>query len=196
MQFYSVAKGKIPGIYNTWNKAKEQINGYSGAVFKKFNTMNEAKNFIEINNIKEDKIIELTDSYDVYTDGSSINYIGGYGFVVLKNNIIQSLHKGRVPYKKSTNNIAELYAIFKAIETLKDNMVIYTDSLYAMNVITKVWNNNTNYELINEIQNMIKGKNIKFNHIKGHSGNKYNELADKLANEGREEDCNLLIDNE
>lgn len=48
MTFYAVANGRIPGIYEDWSSAKEQVNGFSGAVFKLFKTHEEASAFIEI----------------------------------------------------------------------------------------------------------------------------------------------------
>lgn len=45
-KYYAVKVGRIPGIYQTWDETKEQINGYSGAVYKKFATYQEAKQFI------------------------------------------------------------------------------------------------------------------------------------------------------
>ncbi|KAL7031635.1 hypothetical protein ACKWTF_007079 [Chironomus riparius] len=47
--FYAVAKGKSPGIFKTWPECQQQVKGFSGAVFKKFKTLNEAENFIKQN---------------------------------------------------------------------------------------------------------------------------------------------------
>lgn len=46
MSFYAVKVGRNPGIYATWEACKEQINGFSGPVFKKFSTRAEAEGFI------------------------------------------------------------------------------------------------------------------------------------------------------
>lgn len=46
MSFYAVKKGFKPGIYTTWEECKKQTNGYSNAIFKKFKTEQEAKDFI------------------------------------------------------------------------------------------------------------------------------------------------------
>jgi ribonuclease HI len=45
-KFYSVFKGFKPGVYTTWDEAKEQVNGYPGAVYKSFKTEEEAKNWM------------------------------------------------------------------------------------------------------------------------------------------------------
>ena len=45
-KFYAVKKGRVPGIYFTWDECKSMTNGFSGAVFKSFQTRKEAEMFI------------------------------------------------------------------------------------------------------------------------------------------------------
>jgi ribonuclease HI/viroplasmin and RNaseH domain-containing protein len=45
--YYAVAVGKTPGIYDTWNLTKININGFKGAKYKKFETLEECYNFIK-----------------------------------------------------------------------------------------------------------------------------------------------------
>ena len=45
-KYYAVAKGKTPGIYLTWNDCKAQVDGFSGAVYKGFATVQEAEEFV------------------------------------------------------------------------------------------------------------------------------------------------------
>jgi ribonuclease HI len=45
-KFYSVKRGRVPGIYRNWNDCKEQTSGFSGAVFKSFTTEAEALTFL------------------------------------------------------------------------------------------------------------------------------------------------------
>lgn len=46
-KYYAVAKGKVPGIYLTWDDCKKQVDHFSGAVYKSFLTMEEAEQFIQ-----------------------------------------------------------------------------------------------------------------------------------------------------
>lgn len=46
MPYYAVAKGRVPGIYQTWSACQREVHGFSKPVFKKFNTEAEAKQFI------------------------------------------------------------------------------------------------------------------------------------------------------
>ncbi len=44
-KFYAVKKGHKKGIFESWDECKKNINGYSGAIYKSFKTLNEANNF-------------------------------------------------------------------------------------------------------------------------------------------------------
>jgi ribonuclease HI len=141
----------------------------------------------------------------IYTDGSCINNIGGYGYVYVggkeQNNQDQSFY-GKVP-GYCTNQVAELYAIYEALKNfqpcVKDTKIdLYTDSKYSIGCLTEWysnWQNNgwrnskgedvANKELISNILNLLKDKDVKFFHVYGHKGDFYNEQCDKLANMGR-----------
>lgn len=45
-KFYAVKKGVVPGIYQTWDEAKKQVDGFSGAAYKSFKSLNEAESYI------------------------------------------------------------------------------------------------------------------------------------------------------
>ena len=49
-KYYAVKKGHNPGIYPTWDEAKKQIGGFSGPIFKKFSTLEDAQKFMNIKN--------------------------------------------------------------------------------------------------------------------------------------------------
>ena len=84
-----------------------------------------------------------------------------------------------------TNNIAELTALKVALEHLKrvDLPVrIFSDSSYAIGVLTKNWKAKANQELIMEIKKLMRNfQDISFIKVKGHAGIKENEVADFLA---------------
>ena len=54
MHYYAVRKGKVPGIYTSWEDCQETTSGFKGALFKKFNNVKEAGLFL-CNPIVEDK---------------------------------------------------------------------------------------------------------------------------------------------
>ena len=41
--FWVVFVGHRPGIYNNWEEAQVQVNGYSGSLMKKYNTLDDAE---------------------------------------------------------------------------------------------------------------------------------------------------------
>ncbi len=54
MPFYTVARGRQPGIYKTWAECKAQVDGFKGARFKKFSTESEAGQFLVDHSDKRD----------------------------------------------------------------------------------------------------------------------------------------------
>lgn len=45
-KFYTVTKGRIPGIYNNWALAEKQVNGFRGSVYKGHKTSKAAEKFV------------------------------------------------------------------------------------------------------------------------------------------------------
>jgi len=136
--------------------------------------------------------------YIIYTDGACSGNPGpgGWGAVILdekKNEINISGEE-----KDTTNNRMELTAPIMALKRIKkaSKIIIYTDSIYLKNGITtwiKNWENNgwmnsnkkpvKNKDLWLTLNQLSKEKIIDWKWIKAHAGNKYNEIADKLATE-------------
>ena len=46
-KYYAVRKGRIPGIYETWDECKALVTGFKGAEYKSFTTKNEAQEYIK-----------------------------------------------------------------------------------------------------------------------------------------------------
>lgn len=44
---YAIKAGRKPGIYNTWDEAKAQVDGFKGAIYKGFTSVEDAKAFME-----------------------------------------------------------------------------------------------------------------------------------------------------
>ena len=45
-KYYAVKKGKMPGIYETWEECKSSVNGYPGAEYKSFKRLEEANDYL------------------------------------------------------------------------------------------------------------------------------------------------------
>lgn len=133
---------------------------------------------------------------EVYVDGSCRGNPGpgGWGAVVVENGKIINAYSMRDGY--TTNNRMEMSAILWAAAGYGDlNPVVYSDSAYAVNTFnTWMWNwkNNgwrramnqpiENLDLVRKYDELIqKGYRIDLRKVAGHSGVKYNEIADGLA---------------
>lgn len=122
-KFYAVKKGYIPGVYQTWDDAKKQVNGFSGAVYKSFSTLEEAEEFVsdnlgQINHTEKDivdstkmnedideKIQSLTeDEVIAFVDGSYNNDARRAGFGAI---IISKGGNKSTSYKSFGENLGE-----------------------------------------------------------------------------------------
>jgi viroplasmin and RNaseH domain-containing protein len=48
MPYYAVANGRNIGVFLNWDDCKKSVSGYKNALYKKFDTKEEADNFIKI----------------------------------------------------------------------------------------------------------------------------------------------------
>lgn len=122
---------------------------------------------------------------EIYCDGaySSSRDIGGWAFVVINDNI--KIHSQFFPIPKTTNNRMEIQAVIEActwaIENNHLEITIYSDSMYVIGTMSKGWKRNKNHDLWEILDNLTERLSINWMHVKGHNGNKYNELCDALA---------------
>lgn len=143
---------------------------------------------------------------NIYTDGahSSKTNVGGWAIVITQNDN----HIGQATgwEANTTNNRMELRALLEALKLIYQNIpqefqkAIYSDSAYIVNCFSKnwykLWQNNgwrtsnrspvANQDLWSEILYYYDIlPNITIEKVSGHSGDKWNELADTLAVEAR-----------
>lgn len=128
-------------------------------------------------------------NYTCYTDGaySSVRDQGGIGILFLKDG--KEVLRYSNMYKGTSNNQMELGAIIIALRMIKgkiDSLTIYTDSQYCIGCATLGWKRKKNKIMWTEFDKQYKRvkqlcPNIQFIHVKGHNGEKYNEIVDKLA---------------
>jgi ribonuclease HI len=86
---------------------------------------------------------------------------------------------------EATNNIAELTGILRAVELAHElgrPLRLYTDSQYAIGVLTKGWKVRANTELVAKVRQALDAHpDAKLFHVRGHQGARLNEHADELA---------------
>ena len=59
--YYAVKEGRMPGVYKTWEDCEKQVKGYSGAIYKKFPSYEEAFQFTNPNQIVKKNINDIKD---------------------------------------------------------------------------------------------------------------------------------------
>lgn len=152
--------------------------------------------------------------YLVYTDGACSGNPGpgGYGIVIIHDDIMQEIGGYE---SDTTNNRMELTAVIKALACIynkagSSTIKLTTDSNYVVNAIHKGWLKNwikhgyhksdgsplPNEDLWKEFNDIYTKHNVKFEWVKGHAGNKYNERCDRIAVgciKGCITDYNILI---
>lgn len=136
----------------------------------------------------------------IYTDGSSRGNpgSGAYAFLVKTDS---DVYEGAKQYDNVTNNQMELMAIAAGLDYVKDknftDVLLKSDSEYAIkgiNIWMKGWKKNNwktaakkdvkNQDIWKQIDSLVSnlnGVNLKFEHVLGHNGEKYNERVDALC---------------
>ena len=153
-KYYVVWKGKKTGVFTSWNVCKRQIDGFEGAQYKSFTSLDEAE-------------IAFSKKYDDYKGKNTkkptltAKEKAKYGTPILKSLSVDAACSGNPgkleyrgvltdskkqvfiqgPFKKGTNNIGEFLALVHGIALLKSKKLyelpIYSDSKIAMSWVKK-----------------------------------------------------------
>lgn len=131
----------------------------------------------------------------IYTDGACSGNPGkgGWGAVLIYGDIEKEMSGSEA---ETTNNRMEMTAVIEALKAVKEECEIelFTDSKYVMDGINewihgwkkRGWKTANkkpvkNVDLWQELDEINQSHNVNWNWVKGHSGDKYNEIADELA---------------
>lgn len=140
---------------------------------------------------------------EIYTDGacSPNPGHGGWAAILLYKDNVKKLSGNT---SNTTNNRMELLACIKGLQALKFPCIVrlYSDSQYVCKGITswlpkwKAQNWTTtgktpvkNIDLWNQLDSLRQIHKVDFHWVRGHNGNKWNELADCLANAESQSKC-------
>lgn len=134
----------------------------------------------------------------IYCDGACSGNPGpgGWGAILIHKNVERKIFGYE---QETTNNRMELLAAIESLNIVKKEydsstfafVNIYTDSAYVKKGITEWidnwistnWKKGTvkNIDLWQKLKALVQNMDIKWHLVKGHSGDKYNDIADKLA---------------
>jgi ribonuclease HI len=124
---------------------------------------------------------------EIYCDGaySSSRDTGGWAFVVLDSG--KKIFSDFYPAYKTTNNRMEIQAVIEACKwsIMHDisHITIYSDSMYVIGTVTMNWRRKKNEDLWSTLDGLSSKLFINWKHVKGHSGDTYNDLCDALASQ-------------
>ena len=131
----------------------------------------------------------------IYTDGACSGNPGegGWGAILIYAKEEKYMSGSK---QLTTNNQMELTATIEALKAIlkPSNIALYTDSQYVKNGITSWifnWKKNgwktankkpvANKDLWIELEKYVDFHSVNWFWVKGHSGDKYNEIADEIA---------------
>lgn len=194
-KYYAVKKGYKPGIYENWDECKKQVDGFPGASYKSFPTYKDAEEFlgIVIEKKNTEKATENSSASEAvaYVDGSYDDNMKtfAYGVVMFYGGKEEHFSERMdTPELLDMRNVAgEIKASERAMQFCIDNNIssidIYHDYEGIAKWCTGEWKANKPGTIAyKNFYDGIKDKlHVNFVKVKGHSGDKYNDIADQLA---------------
>lgn len=186
MKFYAVKNGRKIGIFETWEECKMQVDGFSGAQYKSFTKRQEAENYI-----KGEENIQGTMDNIAYVDGSyNIETCEfSFGAVIFVGGEMKTFsEKFDEPELASMRNVAgeimgSEFVMRYCLENGIKNIAIYYDYEGISAWAEGRWKTNKHGTICyKEFYDSIKDRiSVRFVKVKGHSGDTYNDMADRLA---------------
>lgn len=194
-KYYAVKKGHSTGVFNSWDECKPAVEGFSGAEYKSFESEAEANAYLEdVDIVMENDVIPRINEGRVvaFTDGSFDATKNKYGsgvciFAPNHESVELSSWGNNQKYTDLRNVAGEIIAVLNAVDWAWKNGYEQMSIFYDYEGIGKWasgdWKPKTT--LSSYYKRYIDDKNgiisIEFVKVSGHSNNKYNDRADKLA---------------
>lgn len=203
-KFYAVRKGKITGVFSSWADCKSSVDGFPGAEYKGFATLDKAREYLGDTDEAETGCADKAQTIQnrtaqntllAYVDGSYNDslkkYAFGCVFILPDGHIYTEYGNGDNPQSLEQRNVTgemlgAMYAVkfamfngFRAIEIRYDYQGIEK-------WVTGEWRSKT--ELTQKYAAAMRGWSksiaITFTKVAAHTNVKYNELADRMAKMG------------
>jgi len=186
MKYYAVRNGRKIGVFETWVRCKAQVDGFSGAEYKSFTKKEDAQNYLT----GEDTVTSPSGTV-AYVDGSyNIETCEfSYGAVIFTGEEMKTFsEKFSDPELASMRNVAgeikgSEFVMRYCLENGISEVAIYYDYEGISAWAEGRWKTNKHGTIAyKEFYDEIKGKlKVSFVKVKGHSGDTYNDMADRLA---------------
>lgn len=201
---YAVRNGRRPGIYQTWAQCQAQVKGFSGAVFKSFPTLAEAEAYMQLPGSSGPAAMKETTGTAgaakepqteavAYVDGSYQAERKRFACGVVLFHDGKEEHFSEAyddPDLAQMRNVAgEIKGSQKAVQYCLDHQIksvtIYHDYEGIAKWCTGEWQTKKEgTKAYKDFYERARAQvDIRFVKVKGHSGDRYNDLADRLARE-------------
>lgn len=197
-KYYAVKKGKVTGVFKTWEECKASVEGFPGAEYKGFATLAEANAYLGIetrDGAEGDEERPEEGTLLAYVDGSYDDslkkYAFGCVFLLPDGRVYQEYGNGDREQSLQHRNVTgemlgAMYAVKVAMLNGFRRIEIRYDYQGIEKWVTGEWRART--ELTGKYARAMRdwGRNIEMCFVKvaAHSNVYYNELADKLAKTG------------
>lgn len=203
--YYAVREGRTKGIFRTWDECKASVHKHKGAIYKKFETLEEAEQFMAgglqeapVRQVQPDGSVAEVSSDDgavhAWVDGSfnTETNIYGYGVYIDDERMPRAYFGGAEMVDGGRNVEGEVAASILAIKNIMAELpgtpiVIHHDYQGIGSWANREWKANKEYtssyaDFVTECRE--NGAVIKFVHVDAHTGVAGNEAADQLAKAG------------
>ncbi len=190
-KFYAVKNGYHIGIFNSWEECQKEVSGYSGAEFKSFASRRDAEEYMGVNS--QLSLFDEADSSTAvaYVDGSYnvTTQKFGCGVVIFYNGAEHTFSEcfDDAEMAQMRNVAGEIEGAKRAMRWCAENSVDELDIYYDYEGVEKwctgEWKTNKSGTAAYKkfYDEMSKTISISFNKVRGHSGDRFNDMADLLA---------------
>ena len=185
-KYYAVKVGEKTGIYETWEECKANVDGYPGALYKSFKNISDAYAYLG----QEGTQLSLFDTEAPKDEDDDTTFDSDMPITTPFHNGTEThlYDSGNDVQMASMRNVAgEIYgsmaAMKYALEKGIKKLSIYYDYMGIAKWCTGEWKTNKDGTIAYKkyYDKIKKSVDITFEKVKGHSGDKYNDLADSLA---------------
>lgn len=193
---YAVRKGRMTGLFMSWDDCKAQVDGFAGAEYKSFADPAEAMAYLGLSEGAGPSPEKFPEGVRAYVDGSYDSSSGRFscGVVIVETDAAGESETTEMnaafddaEAARQRNVAGEIMGSKLAIDHCMANGIksveIYHDYEGIGAWADRRWkaNNPLTQGYRDFVAEARKSIDIKFVKVKAHAGNKYNELADKLA---------------
>ncbi len=196
---YAVKNGRKTGIFSIWDECKRQVDGFKSAEYKSFTNMDDAEKYLNSAAPKIRPIGTDENQQDKYAEDTAVAYVDGSYRADTKEFACGAIlfYMGEETYfskKFDDRDLAEMRnvageilgsvsVISHCIEKGIEKLVIYYDYEGVEKWATGSWKANKKGTIEYKAFCEAAREKLEFSFVKvkGHSGDKYNDMADSLA---------------